>query len=99
MRKKNQKDNKGRKIPQQPNTFVPQSLLSSIREQKLISCPEEFQDKLLKYIPFAQPFEIPKEWEEKSEEELNNELLPEELKQPQQEMNQKTIEKIFPLKK
>ena len=95
MRKKNQKDNKGRKIPQQPNTFVPQSLLSSIREQKLISCPEEFQDKLLKYIPFAQPFEIPKEWEEKSEEELNNELLPEELKQPQQEINQKTIEKTI----
>ena len=95
MKKKNPKDNKGKKTPQQPNTFVPQNLLSSIREQKLISCPEEFQDKILKYIPFAQPFEIPPEWVEKTEEEMNNELLPEELNQQQQEINQKTIEKTI----
>ena len=95
MKKKNQKDNKGKKIPQPPNTFVPQNLLNSIREQKLISCPEDIQDKILKYIPFAQPFEIPPEWEEKSEEEMNSELLPEELKQQQQETIQKTIEKTI----
>ena len=95
MKKKNPKDNKGKKISQQPNTFVPQNLLNSIREQKLISCPEEFQDKILKFIPFCQPFEIPQEWEEKSEEEINNEILPEEIKQQQQEINQKTIEKTI----
>ena len=95
MKKKNPKDNKGKKIPQPPNTFVPQNLLSSIRESKLISCPEDIQDKILKYIPFAQPFEIPPEWEEKTEEELNDELLPEEVKQQLIELNQKTIERTI----
>ena len=93
MKKKNPRDNKGKKIPQQPNTFVPQHLLNSIREQKIISCTEDVQDAWIKYIPFAQPFEIPPEWIAKSEEELNEELLPEEYKQQQQEMNQRTIEK------
>jgi hypothetical protein len=95
MKKKNQKDNKGKKLPQPPNTFVPQNLLNLIREQKMISCPEDTQDKILKYIPFAQPFEIPPEWIEKSEEEINSELLPEELKQQQNESAQKTIEKTI----
>ena len=98
MKKKNPRDNKGKKIAQQPNTFVPQHLLSSIREQKIISCTEDIQDVGLKYIPFAQPFEIPPEWIIKSEEEINDELLPEEYKHQQQDINQKTIEK-FPEKK
>ena len=93
MKKKNPKDNKGKKIAQAPNTFVPQNLLNSIREQKLISCQEDIQDTILKYIPFAQPFEIPPEWITKSEEEFNEELLPEEYRQQLQELNQKTIEK------
>ena len=79
MKKKNIKDNKGKKIPQQPNTFVPQNLLNLIREPKYIQCPENLKEKIFEYEPEAFPFEIPEEWVEKTEEEINNELLPEEL--------------------
>ena len=47
MKKKNVKDNKGKKIPQLPNAFVPQNLLSLVREQKLINCPENLKDKIV----------------------------------------------------
>ena len=96
MKKKNAKDNKGKKVPQPPNTFVPQNLLTLIREQKNITCPENIENNKLNFTPFSQPFEIPQEWVEKSEEELNNELLPEEYKLQQDskhETIQKTIEK------
>ena len=96
MKRKNPKDNKGKKLPQQPNTFVPQNLLTSVREQKMITCPEDAQNNLFEYTPLAQPFEIPPEWVQKSEEEFNDELFPEEYKlqlQQKQETIQKTIEK------
>ena len=100
MKKKNVKDNKGKKIPQQPNTFVPQNLLNLIREPKYIQCPENLKEKILEYEPEAFPFEIPEEWVEKTEEELNNELLPEEfiMKEKEKEKekeNQKTIERTI----
>ena len=96
MKRKNPKDNKGKKLPQQPNTFVPQNLLTSVREQKMITCPEDAQNNIFEYTPLAQPFEIPPEWVQKSEEEFNDELFPEEYKlqlQQKQETIQKTIEK------
>ena len=94
MKKKNLKDNKGKKIPQQPNTFVPQNLLNLIREPKYIQCPENFKEKILEYEPEAYPFDIPEEWISKTEEEINNELLPEELTNKEKE-NQKTIERTI----
>ena len=98
MKRKNPKDNKGKKLPQQPNTFVPQNLLTSVREQKMITCPEDAQNNIFEYTPLAQPFEIPPEWVQKSEEEFNDELFPEEYKlqlQQKQETIQKTIEKTI----
>ena len=96
MKKKNVKDNKGKKIPQMPNAFVPQNLLNFVREHKLITCPDDLKDKLIEYNPDAIPFEIPKEWIEKSEEEMNNELLPEELmKKEKEKENLKTIERVM----
>ena len=97
MKRKNIKENKGKKFPQPSNAFVPQNLLSSVREQKLISCPEEKANNILEFIPFAEPFEIPQEWVQKSEEELNNELLPEEYKQilQQQLLKQETVQKAI----
>ena len=92
MKKKNQKDNKGKKVPQQPNTFVPQNLLSLLREQKLITCPENLKENIIEYKPEAIPYDIPQEWIDKSEEEINNELLPEELIKKEKE---KTIERIM----
>ena len=76
MRKKNPKEAKGKKQSQPPNLFVPQNLLSSIQEEKLITCPEDKMQSNIEYIPLAEPFEIPKEWEEKSEEEFYEELIP-----------------------
>ena len=96
MKKKNVKDNKGKKIPQHPNTFVPQNLLNFVREQKLITCPEELKENTMEYIPEAIPFEIPQEWIEKTEEEINNELFPEELiKKEKEKENLKTIERAM----
>ena len=96
MKKKNVKDNKGKKIPQMPNAFVPQNLLNLVREHKLISCPENLKEKIFEYNPEAIPFEIPKEWVEKTEEEINNELLPEELiKKEKEKENLKTIERVM----
>ena len=96
MKKKNVKDNKGKKIPQMPNAFVHQNLLNFVREHKLITCPDDLKDKLIEYNPDAIPFEIPKEWIEKSEEEMNNELLPEELiKKEKEKENLKTIERVM----
>ena len=92
MKKKNQKDNKGKKVPQQPNTFVPQNLLSLLREQKLITCPENLKENIIEYKPEAIPYDIPQEQIDKSEEEINNELLPEELIKKEKE---KTIERIM----
>ena len=93
MKKKNQKDNKGKKIPQQPNTFVPQNLINLIREQNIITCPENLKEKIIEYNPEAIPYEIPEEWIEKSEEEINKELLPEEIIKKEKEIeNQKTVE-------
>ena len=65
MKKKNQKDNKGKKVPQQPNTFVPQNLLSLLREQKLITCPENLKENIIEYKPEAIPYDIPQEWIDK----------------------------------
>ena len=79
MKKKNAKDNKGKKMPQLPNTFVPQNLLNLIREPKLITCPENLKENIVKYNPEAIPFDLPEEWVEKTEEEMYNELMPEEL--------------------
>ena len=94
MKKKNLKDNKGKKIPQQPNTFVPSNLLHLIREPKYIQCPENLKEKIFEYEPEAFPFEIPEEWTEKTEEEINNELLPEELLIKEKEKETlKTIER------
>ena len=100
MKKKNVKDNKGKKIPQQPNVFVPQNLINLVREQKLITCPENLKDNIMEYNPEAIPFEIPEEWIEKTEEELNNELLPEELIKKEKDIekekeNMKTIERTL----
>ena len=92
MKRKNPKDNKGKKLPQQPNTFVPQNLLTSVREQKMITCPEDAQNNLFEYTPLAQPFEIPPEWVQKSEEEFNDELFPEEYKL-QLQQNKKPFKK------
>ena len=82
MKKKNPRDNKGKKIPQPANTFVPQNLLSLIREEKLISCPEEKSSKIKPYIKEIEPFEIPPLWVEKSIDEINSELL-----SPQENIN------------
>ena len=96
MKKKNVKDNKGKKIPQQTNTFVPQNLINFVREQKLITCPDNLKDKIIEYNPEAIPFEIPKEWIEKTEEEMNSELLPEEfIKKEKEKESHKTIERTM----
>ena len=75
MKRKNIKDNKGKKIPQAPNTFVPQNLLSLVHEEKIITCPEEKSEKIKPYKEEIEPFEIPPLWIEKSAEEINSELL------------------------
>ena len=79
MKKKNPKDSKSKKQAKAQNTFVPQSQMKNIHNQNLIECPIEKLNENTKYIPFAEPFEIPKEFENKTEEEWNNELLSEEL--------------------
>ena len=76
MKKKNPKDTKGKKQPQNVNLFVPSQYIPSIQEEIPITCPEERINDILKYIPEEEPFEIPPEWEEKTEEEINEELLP-----------------------
>ena len=75
MKKKNPKDSKSKKQAKAQNTFVPQSQMKNIHNQNLIECPIEKLNENTKYIPFAEPFEIPKEFENKTEEEWNNELL------------------------
>ena len=76
MRKKNPRDLKGKKQPQNINLFVPPQYLSVIQEEAFLYCPEERAKDAGKYVPDAEPFEIPPEWEEKTEEEINQELLP-----------------------
>ena len=96
MKKKNPKDNKGKKVAQPPNSFVPQNLLNLIREQKLITCPDNMKEKKIEYHPEVIPYEIPEEWIDKSEEEINNELFPEELiKKEKEKENMKTIERTL----
>ena len=93
MKKKNLKDYKNKKIPQAPNTFVPQNLLPLIREEKLIYCPEEKLSQIKKYTPIALPFEIPPLWVEKSDEEINSELLKENYQNfHEEEKKEKKIE-------
>ena len=77
MKKKNPKDNKNKKQPQAPNTFVPQNLIPFIREEKPIICPEEKSSQIKNFTPTVFPFEIPPLWVEKSDEEINSELLKE----------------------
>ena len=84
MKKKNPKDIKGKKQPQNPNLFVPSHYLPSIQEETPLICPEERVNDIKKYVPEAEPFEIPPEWEEKTEEEINEELLPKEYIQKEQ---------------
>ena len=79
MKKKNPKDTKGKKQPQNVNLFVPSHYISSIQEEISLTCPDERANDILKYIPEAEPFDIPQEWEEKTEDELNQELLPAEF--------------------
>ena len=76
MKKKNPKDLKGKKQPQNINTFVPPQHLALVQEEEFLTCPEERVNDIQKYVPEAEPFEIPPEWEEKTEEEINRELLP-----------------------
>ncbi len=76
MKKKNPKDLKGKKQPQNANAFVPPQHLALIQEEEFLTCPEERVNDIQKYVPEAEPFEIPPEWEEKTEEEINGELLP-----------------------
>ena len=86
MKKKNNpKDLKGKKPPQNINSFVPAQYISSVQEETYLTCPEERENDIMKYIPEAEPFEIPQEWEDKTEEELNEELLPIEYLQKEQQ--------------
>ena len=84
MKKKNPKDLKGKKQAQNVNTFVPSQYIPSIQEEISLTCPEERVKDIQNYVPEAEPFEIPPEWEEKTEEELNEELLPIEFIQKEQ---------------
>ena len=84
MKKKNPKDLKGKKQPQNINLFVPPNYLPSVQEETYLICPDERAQDIKKYIPEAEPFEIPPEWEEKTEEEINEELLPPEFLQKEQ---------------
>ena len=84
MKKKNPKDQKGKKQPQNINLFVPSHYLSSVQEETYLTCPEERAKDIKQYIPEAEPFEIPQEWEEKTEEEINEELLPPDFLQKEQ---------------
>ena len=84
MKKKNPKDLKGKKQPQNVNSFVPSQYIPSIQEEISLTCPEERVNDIQNYVPEAEPFEIPPEWEEKTEEELNEELLPIEFIQKEQ---------------
>ena len=73
-----------KKQPQNINLFVPSQYLPSVQEEEFITCPEERVNDIQKYIPEAEPFEIPQVWEEKTEEEINEELLPPEFIQREQ---------------
>ena len=96
MKKKNPKDLKGKKQPQNINSFVPPQHLPLVQEEEFLTCPEDKVNDILKYIPEAEPFEIPPEWEEKSEEEINEELLPKEYIEKEKE---KELELANTLKK
>ena len=93
MKKKNQKDQKGKKQPQNINLFVPSHYLSSVQEETYLTCPEERAKDIKQYIPEAEPFEIPREWEEKTEEEINEELLPPDFLQKEQSKDLQTTNK------
>ena len=89
MKKKNNpKDLKGKKQSQNINLFVPSQYISSVQEETYLTCPEERENDIIKYIPEAEPFEIPPEWEEKTEEEINEELLPIEYTQKEQQIKE-----------
>jgi len=86
MKKKNPKDLKGKKQPQNINAFVPPQHLALVQEEEFLACPEERVNDIKKYIPEAEPFEIPPEWEEKTEDEINGELLPIEYIEKEKEL-------------
>jgi len=96
MKKKNPKDLKGKKQLQNISAFVPPQHLPLVQEEEFLTCPEERVNDIQKYIPEAEPFEIPPEWEEKTEEEINEELLPKEYIEKEKE---KELELANTLKK
>ena len=49
MKKKNPKDTKGKKQPQNVNLFVPSQCIPSIQEEISIACLEERINDILKY--------------------------------------------------
>ena len=94
MKKKNVKDSKSKKQSKPQNTFVPSNLLKNIHNQTPIECPQDKLSKNESYSPFAEPFEIPKEFENKSEEEWNNELITDEI---YEDPDQKELENNLPI--
>ena len=94
MKKKNPKDSKSKKQPKPQNTFVPANQLKNIHNQNPIECPQDKIGKNESYSPFAEPFEIPKEFENKTEEEWNTELITEEI---YEDPDQKELENNLPI--
>ena len=89
---------KGKKQSTNNNLFVPAHYLPSVQEEIYLTCPDERVNDIQKYIPEAEPFEIPPEWEDKTEDEINEELLPKEYIQKEQSKelnnnNKKNIQK------
>ena len=90
---KNQKKEKKQKDPKE---YIPQNLLTNLRETKLITCLEDSNqkedDETKNYSPDYKPEFIPckiaEEWTSTIEEEINNEYLQYEKENAEQEQEQ-----------